>query len=100
MFIARVKQECEGRVVLGTGTCMDLTVEKKEAVTEELHSAFAQNPGSACAVSRHCQHWLGSPNKALARCPRELPQQPLIAAVLVCVYFDNSHLSRRDLSSL
>lgn len=54
MFIARVKQECEGRFVLGTGTCMDLAVEKKEAVTEELHSAPARTPGSACTVSGTC----------------------------------------------
>lgn len=33
MFVARVTQECEGKFVLGPGTCMDLTVEKKEAVT-------------------------------------------------------------------
>lgn len=54
MFVVRVKQECEGRFVLGTGTCMDLTMEKKEAVTEELHSALAQTPSSACTVSGAC----------------------------------------------
>lgn len=42
MFVSRVKQEREGRFVLGTGICMDLTVEKEEAVTEELRSAPAQ----------------------------------------------------------
>lgn len=50
MFIARVKQECEGRFVLRTGTYMDRTV-KKEAISEELHSAPAQSPGSACTIS-------------------------------------------------
>lgn len=41
MFVARVKHEYEGRFLLGTSTCMDLTVEQKEAVSEELYSALA-----------------------------------------------------------
>lgn len=53
MLVARVKQECEGRFVLGTGACMDLTVEQ-ESVTEEFHSAPAQAPSSACTVSGAC----------------------------------------------
>lgn len=69
MFVARVKQECEGGFVLGTGTCMDLTVENKEAVTEELHSAPAQTPGSACTVSGAC----GITLPALPGQPKQVP---------------------------
>lgn len=32
----------------------------------------------------HCQNWLGSPNEALAQCPRELPQQPPTVLFISC----------------
>ena len=47
MFVARVKHKYDGRFLLGRSTCMDLTVEQKETVTEQLYSALAQTPGSA-----------------------------------------------------
>lgn len=69
MFVARVRQEYEGRVLLGTSTCMDVSVEQKEAVTEELSSVLTQTTGSACTaevwlVASHYQYWPCSPNKA------------------------------------
>lgn len=56
---------------------MDLTVEQKEAVTEETYSALAQPPGSAYTaevwlVASHYQYWLCSPKEAPAQLHGEL----------------------------
>lgn len=77
MFVARVKHKNEGKFLLGTSTCMDLAVEQKEAVTEELYSALAQTLGSAYTaevwlVASRYQYGLCSPNKEPARLHREL----------------------------
>lgn len=85
MLVARVKHENEGRFLLGTSTCMDLTVEHKEAVTEELYSALAQTPGcsytaEAWLVASHYQYWLRSPNEAPAQLHRELASRHITEA--------------------
>lgn len=93
MVFARVKHEYEGRFLLGTSTCMDLTVEQKEHVTEELYSALAESPGSAYTaevwlVASHYQYWLCSPKEAPTQLHGELASWHITEATTSSIFIE------------